>query len=184
MALVLYKTISAKITQNIEKWLNETIRPTLTPDVSKYAQGRLRAWLNVEPNLYPPFAVNPGIEVSGGIWSRLQTLLEWPFDFCLATYSGDENPIGIGPHRDAGYADFEACSLNVSGQCKFEYWKERWYTHKAKPITPINPNDPPTDMKILLPGQVHLFNCKNLHAATPGTKRWCLNFWKKKAKQS
>lgn len=154
----------------VEKWLESTVRPALRPDVSNYAKGRLRCWLNNEPTLSSPTRILPGFEVRDEIISRLAELIEWDFDFCLVTYSGDETPIGISPHRDAAFANFDAMSLNVSGECRFDYWEDRGASKKTGPSHSL----------ILTPGDVTAFNCKHLHAATPGPKRWNLNFWRAK----
>lgn len=154
----------------IASWLEEIIRPRLKADVSNYAKGRLRAWLRVEPPLSSTQPTRPGVEVDDKVWDRLAELINWPFDFCLITYSGDEKAVGIAPHRDASYANYTARSLHISGECRFDFWEKRNATKDT----------PPSHELILQPGQVTEFNCKHLHAATPGTKRWNINFWRKK----
>lgn len=159
-------------------WLDRTIRPHLRPDVSRYARGRLRAWLRVEPTLTSPTRRLPGVPVDDRVWSRLGELLGRPFDYCLVTYSGDDQAIGIGPHRDAAFADFEAFGLHASGEARFDYWMGRpafGFAPDARAFDPAR--DDPTHSLVLSPGQVVRFNCKNLHAATPGPGRWGLNFW-------
>jgi hypothetical protein len=111
--------------QKLEAWLAKEVRKHLTADVSSYARGRLRTWLGVEPTLTSPTRLLTGTPVDGKILDRLKELIEWDFDYCLVTYSGDEKGIGISPHRDASYADFEAYALHVSGECRFDYWMGR-----------------------------------------------------------
>lgn len=179
----------------VEKWLNESIRPHLRQDVSNYAKGRLRTWLNIEPKLIAPFDLMKGTPVHAGIINRFKEIIEWDFDFCLATYSGDEIAIGIDPHRDAGYSDFEAKTLQVSAECKFSYWEGRPDTRSYTTVRSfkIDPKEkvvfedgiivPPTHTHILLPGDITTFNCKNPHSAEPTAKRWNLNFWKAKPRK-
>lgn len=152
----------------IVRWLESTIRPCLTPDVSNYAKGRLRCWLGTEPTLTKPARLLPGTEVDPRVLNRLAELISWPFDFCLATYSGDEIGVGIKPHRDAYFARHEARSLHLSGECLWSYWRDRGGIEL------------PHDELLLEPGQVIAFDCKRLHAAAPGPKRWNLNFWRRK----
>jgi hypothetical protein len=170
--------------EKIQKWLEDSIRPHLTQDVSNYAKGRLRCWLGIEPALFSPFNIKPAVNVSLPILTRIREILGWDFQFALVTYSGDEEAIGISPHRDAGYADYEAYSINVSGEAKFDYWCDRQSfdgSHRGKLIRTSGITDP-THSLILKPGEVTRFNCKNLHSCTPSAKRWNINFWKAKPK--
>lgn len=123
----IYNSIPEHRRAALEHWLRDQVRPHLKPDVSGYARGRLRAWLEVEPSLTNPVTHRPGLPVGsstdglaacrflqlkrrqspGFTLDALATLIDWRFDYCLVTFSGDEQPIGITPHRDARYADFE-----------------------------------------------------------------------------
>ena len=167
-----------ELTKNIEteriKAYLETLKPYLKSDVSNYAKGRQRLWLGAEPLLYRPFNSIPGHPVEEKVLDRFRELIEFDFDFCLVTFSGDP-PIGIEPHRDAGYADFLAYGLNI-GNCKFEYWNSKQTLDKNFPSVPC---EIPTVLN-LVPGDVIRFNCKNLHAAYPSPNRWGINFWRKK----
>jgi hypothetical protein len=178
--------------EKLAGWLEAVVRKALRPDVSNYAKGRLRAWLGDEPMLFAPFNTRPGLPVAIQVADRLKELIEWEYDFCLVTYSGDETPIGIAPHMDAGYADFEAVSVHVSGECRFDYWQTRDTFGSGRVSTPYVLNRttgvvelagkvaPPSESVLLTPGVVTRFNCKSPHAATPGVKRWNLNFWRRK----
>lgn len=170
--------------EKLARWLETTIRPALTPDVSNYAKGRLRVWLGPEPFLSNPKKTKPGLQVGEKFLARLEELIEWEFEFCLVTYSGDENPIGIDPHRDAGFADFEARSVHVSGECRFDYWMGRESFGAGPNLKHYTAEDSPTHSLLLQPGQVTKFNCKNLHAASPGVRRWNINFWRGKEARS
>lgn len=192
--------LTTKIVPNvhlIEAWLEGTVRPALTPDVSNYAKGRLRVWLCREPMLFAPFNVVPAFPVADNIMARLAELIEWRFDFCLVTYSGDAQPVGITPHYDAGYAAFEARSIHVSGECRFDYWMDRpevgpckgrdLFTLDRKTYTVLGPDGKPADPTAsvrLVPGEVTTFNCKNPHSATPGPRRWNINFWRAKPQRT
>jgi hypothetical protein len=112
-------------TDAIQRWLEAEIRKYLQKDVSNYAKGRLRTWLNIEPSLTSPTTTKQGTGVSDKIVNRLKDLICWDFDYALVTYSGDNKAIGIAPHRDASYADYEARALHISGECRFDYWMGR-----------------------------------------------------------
>lgn len=161
-------------------WLYKVVRPHLRKDVSGYARKRLRVWLRTEPTLTYPTRLLPGLSVEDGILDRLKEMIEWDFDFCLVTYSGDMNPVGITPHRDACFADYEAYGLHVTGECRFDYWCDKESFGKSSGAGLVKSSDLPTHSLLLEPGQVIRFNCKNLHAATPSVGRWNLNFWKAK----
>ncbi len=174
-------------------WLEKIVRPALRPDVSNYAKGRLRVWLGEEPMLVAPFNTRPGLAVAENVVTRLKELVEWDYDFCLVTYSGDRTAVGITPHMDAGYADFEARSIHVTGECRFDYWCNRESFGKGPKIggfdldrqtyqvlDRLGEEAEPTHALNLAPGSIVRFNCKDPHAATPGLKRWNLNFWRRK----
>lgn len=167
--------------EKIVTWLENIIKPHLVPDVSNYAKGRLKTWLGAEPTLTSPTKILQGTEIDDKILKRLAELIEWDFDFCLVTYSGDENAIGISPHRDASFADYEAIGVHLSEECLFNYWMGREEFGKSPNKYEFNPHkEAPTHSFELIPGQVIKFNCKNFHSASPSSKRWNLNFWKKK----
>lgn len=174
--------ITRTLTQpgRIANWLESIVRPHLSQDVSNYAKGRLRCWLNVEPHLGTRGGTKPGLPVHQSIINRMAELIDWQFDYCLVTYSGDQEAIGIDPHRDAGYADYEAYGLTVSGESLFRYWEGREAFGYAPETNRLTANDPSTHQIVVKPGMVTRFNCKNIHSAEPGTGRWGLNFWRAK----
>lgn len=162
----------------VQAWLEKEVAPHLTPDVSRYAKGRMRAWLGVEPSLKQKVTLTPGVPVADELIDRMRELVGFGFDYCLATYSG-ELGIGIAPHRDAKFADFEAYSWEISGEAQFDYWCGRNCFGRGPNEHEYNPlADEPTHSLVLNPGDVLHFNCKNIHAANPGKRRWNLNFWK------
>ncbi len=179
--------IPLKTIQKLQAWLEKDIAPHLKSDVSTYARGRQRVWLRTEPllkstRLSHPGSVRtiPGLEIPDKYWNRLQEIINWKFDYCLVTYSGKENPIGISPHRDASYADYGAMGLNVSGHCLFSYWNDRDSFGKSESTGKWPYPGHPTCVIALSPGDLVRFNCKNVHSAEPGPDRWNMNFWKKK----
>ena len=167
-------------TDRLAAWLEKTCRPSLKADVSKYAPGRLKVWLGTEPTLTSPTRLLQGLPVEDKLISRLQEIVEFQFDFALVTYSGDKTALGIEPHRDAGFAGYEAYSLNVSGECLFRYWNGRESFGAISDTHGYTAQDPPTHVVTLKEGDLAHFNCKNIHAATPSQRRWNINFWKKK----
>jgi hypothetical protein len=153
--------MKAQLTESDTNWLInqlESIKDTLTSDVSKYAKGRKRAWLNGlgEPHLsFPKISKSiQHLEIDQFIRSHLGI----NYDFCLAHYSGDRS-IGIQPHRDASFANREAYGINL-GKCDFTVG-DRLYKLNA--------------------GEVYSFDCKALHSADPSTNRWALNLWTAKS---
>ncbi len=151
-------------------WVESHVRQHLTPDVSSYARGRLRCWLGTEPALGPNHRPAGGLILPDAWTQRLHDIVGWPFDYCLVTYSGDRDAIGITPHRDAGFADAEAWSLNLTGECQFDYWSDRGAQATSSP----------TESLLLKPGMLTRFDCKHIHAATPSARRWAMNFWRAK----
>ncbi len=162
-------------------WLNEKIRPLLSRDVSNYAKGRLRTWLGTEPTLTSPTRLLKGSPIPDSHLQRLRDLVGWQFAYCLVTYSGDDSiGIGIDPHRDASYADYEAWGWSLSGQCQFRYWEGRQSFGYSPELVKYTANDPPTHEIVIEAGDIVRFNCKNLHSANPSPGRWNLNFWRAK----
>lgn len=157
-------------------WLNRYMGPYLSQDVSNYAKGRLRCWLDVEPDLRAPYASRPAAPCADETWAWLEAAIGERFDYCLITYSGPDAQ-GILPHRDAGYADYEAWGWHVSGECRFDYWNDRQSFGRG-PSTGVLSHGPATHSVQLRPGDLVHFNCKNQHTATPGAHRWNLNFWR------
>lgn len=175
----IYKTLNNA--ERLTKWMDQFIRPAMTEDPSSYAKGRLIAWLDKRPTFGKDWVVKPGVTVPDNVIPKLKEWIEWDFDFCLVTYSGEgDSGNGILPHRDSSYADYEARGLHLSGEAKFDYWNSR-QSFGFSQDTGISPKtSDPTHSLILKPGEVMKFNCKNVHSADPGPNRWGLNFWKQK----
>jgi len=164
----------------MRSFLVEVFGPYLTPDVSNYAKGRLRVWVGTEPSLSPRGWARPGLQVHSDVVDAFAEIIGWEFDYWLVTYSGDRQAVGIQPHRDAGYADYEAYGLNCVGECTFSYWNDRKAFGYARSSGTASMNGAPTDIVRMVPGTVVRFNCKNPHAADPLPGRWGMNFWRAK----
>ncbi|MGB5633756.1 MAG: hypothetical protein WBM86_13405, partial [Waterburya sp.] len=98
-------------------------------------------------------------------------------DMALITYSGDEAAAGINLHRDDSYAAFEARSISIEtvpGQ------ETKWQFQQRYPemgwVQQQNADAPMVEFSIPS-GSMTAFNCKNPHAATPGSGRWSINLW-------
>jgi len=139
---------------NVEEWIEMLKNLKLQSDVSTYAPGRKRLWLN---GLGEPFlGKRPKIFKShkNDKIHEAITKLGIKYDFCLVHYSG-EDAAGIGAHRDASYAQPIAYGINL-GKCKF--------TVNSKTYE-------------LTGGEVYKFNCKLIHSAKPEAHRWGINLW-------
>lgn len=161
-------------TFRLHAWLETRIKPLLKPDVSSYAKGRLRLWLSSEPSLAAPARIIRPAPIPDSYLYRLQDVIGWEFNFCLATYSGDGGSEqgegkGIRPHRDAGYAAPIARTLQIAGEAQFNYWEDR----EARPSDKFTPY-------VIRPGCYFEFNCKHLHQCRPRPGRWALHFWRAK----
>lgn len=174
------KILDADRLSRVHELLENLVRPHLSPDHSNYSKGRLRAWLGVEPPLIQTMDYKAGVPAAQEHYDLLKDCLDWDFNFCLCTWSGDVDPVGILPHRDSGFASYEAHSLNITGTCTFNYWNGRNSFGKAADTHWYSTNDAPTHTLQLIPGTHARFNCKNLHQAIPSAKRWNINFWRQK----
>ena len=134
----------------------EKVKNDLTRDVSNYAKGRQRVWLNGigEPHLAYP-KIMPSIQHLT-IDKFIQEKLGIQYDFCLAHFSGDK-AIGIKPHRDASFSNRIAFGINLGG-CDFSI------------------GEPAKEYR-LSGGEIYSFNCKTIHSADPVLNRWGLNLW-------
>jgi hypothetical protein len=159
--------------------LTRKLHPLLSEDPSGYAKGRLRVWLGTEPSLSDPKVSRPGLPLSDTVRSILESLIGWRFDYCLVTCSGSRSA-GILPHRDASFADYEAFGLNLVGEATFSYWNDRQSFGKSGGTGLAPSSGPPTHVIQMTPGTLVRFNCKNVHACSPGPDRWGLNFWRAK----
>lgn len=148
--------------------LDAHVKPHLAPDVSNYAPGRQRAWLEIEAPLGPTRPWRPGLQ-SARLWPALCAIWHRAYpntdpDLGLVIHGST----GIEWHRDASYAQ-AACLLINLGSCVFEIDRDR-----GSP--PGEPRDPVAMQ--LQPGAVLSFNCKHLHRVTHAvTTRWSIVLW-------
>lgn len=156
----------------VDKILNIVTKAELHEDVSSYARGRQRTWLNAHWDLKNKTFDREQCFINAELWSILKDV--WPdADIGLLTYSGDANPIGIKLHRDDSYADYESYGIQLSGTCEFLYmggYRDfKWE---------MNPEPESQRSFQLKPGDVFRFNCKNRHSAIPSQGRYAINLWK------
>ena len=154
----------------------------LEADVSNYAKGRSKLWLNHQWDLKDK-VFTPGVQDSK-IWDICK---QWfpEADLGLAAYGS----IGITPHRDDSYADFRCVGINLG-------WIESWYYDGGDPSGGRQENlgndgrypeyrwtrDQYRTMPrtyTMGPGTVFEFNCKNPHGCNgPAKDRWGIFLWK------
>ena len=162
--------ISPEIVKSITDYLDEVIAQLLTKDVSNYAPGRTRAWLQYEAPLSQSRPWLHGVR-DERVWSYVtRTCARHGFTPDLGLVSKGGN---ISSHRDAFYANFMAMGINL-GECTWEYRpcypEYRW--------TPQQDENAPVESYNLTGGEVFLFNCKNPHAVINASEdRWAINLW-------
>lgn len=192
--------IQAEISPEVVSYV-EANRDRLTKDVSNYAKGRMRAWIGLEAPLTERH------DFQKAAFGYQDWLWGWLSEFCNQHLNFDpelglihvggadcsdpeEMPIngrggecGIRSHRDAGYADFKAVGINLSGTASFGYWphypdQDRWSKEQNNPAQP--------QIVQMQPGTCVVFNCKNPHFGQAGPNRWCINAWRvsKKRRES
>lgn len=172
----------------------EANRDRLTPDVSSYANNRMRAWIGAEAPLADKFNFESApFGPEDKLWKFVvwycKSYLEFTPEVALLHVGGadcsdpDENAIegrggecGIKMHRDAGYADFRAVGINLIGDAVFGYravypgfsWVPQHQQNEDAPIQRVK----------MTSGTSVIFNCKNPHFAQVGPNRWCINAWR------
>lgn len=140
----------------------------LTPDVSNYAKGRMRCWLESEGPLSATRAWQPAYH-DERLWSFIIKNV-WPeAELGMVTYG----PVGIKAHRDATYADWEARIVNL-GEVKGWQYTPGYSTFGSGPQVKR-----PSITLLLKEGEVIRFNCKNEHEVIgPAEDRWAINLWR------
>lgn len=178
--LKIVKILSVERQEELRSYLDER-RCFLERDISKYAVGRQRYWLQHEPKL-----------TGGGKEYKPAYRLSRLWSFCSATYShaithcdlsytptaavglvayGD---VGISKHRDDTYADYPAVTINLSTTPTL------WSYTLCYPEFKYSKQNENAEEEIheLPPGAVVLFNCKNPHAVVRCDKtRYSINLW-------
>ena len=151
--------------------LDTHLKPCLSPDVSTYAPGRTRAWLEIEAPLGPTQTWKQGLH-SDMLWPWLTRAWQkvWPAtapQLGLAIH-GDH---GIRWHRDATYACGPCMIVNL-GPCTFQIDQHR-----------NGPNGHPVDIQDfrLSSGELLAFDCKHQHRGLDAApQRWSVVLWRRK----
>ena len=151
--------------------LERHVAPHLAPDVSNYARGRQRAWLQIEAPLGPTQPWRPGLASHrlwpwlAAVWRRIDPDTEPQVGLVV---HGDT---GIAWHRDASYAHARAALVNL-GPCTFELDRVR-DSGNGRPADPVSLR--------LVGGEVLDFDCKHQHRVVdPDPSRWSIVLWRLK----
>ena len=158
------------------KYLNRVIKPMLVADVSSYARGRQRIWLNWEAQLaknLPRGRERFTPAFRGQMWDHLVDFFtdnyNWTPELALVAYG----EVGINWHRDTTYADWVACSINLGG-CTWRY-KANWTEWDSSGRS----DGDKKFSRHLTGGEVTMFNSKNQHMVdSPAADRWSINLWR------
>ena len=163
--LEIRKQLAPSTSLDVIDHLNKNLAPHLSQDVSNYAKGRKRVWLEYEAPLSNSQAFKPATHNSK-LWKWLKEVASksgMPVpQLGLAVY-GDT---GIQLHRDASYANPLALSINL-GKVEFLFDDNR----QGKTNKNIRQHN-------LDSGEIILFDCKHRHAAiNPNRNRWSIILW-------
>ena len=144
----------------------DSLTPWLEDDVSNYAKGRKRFWLQHEWDLRNR-TFSPALK-DERLWTFCKRMMP-SADLGLAVYG----PVGISLHRDDSYADYRSVGINLGEVDGWVYdcqYPEFRWTRNTNPTNTRN---------LKLPvGAVFEFNCKNPHAViNPATDRWAIFLW-------
>ena len=161
--------LTPSVVADVRRHLENVVRPELTKDVSTYARGRTRAWLQYEAPLskYRPYL--PGLRDTK-LWRWLSEC--WTGagyagvpEIGLALYG----PIGITPHRDASYAHAHTLTVNLG--------TADWGWHPQR----HGQNNDGLRWQIVPPGAVLKFDSKHKHASRNlDADRWAIVLWQAK----
>jgi len=138
----------------------------LEQDISNYAKGRQRYWLNYKWDLANRH-FSHGVKDTR-LWNFCKEIFP-KADLGLVVYGG----VGIDLHRDDSYADWRGVGINL-GEI------EAWVYDCQYPNfhwTPTTNESNPKRYK-MNPGDVFQFNTKNPHSAlNPAEDRWAIFLW-------
>ena len=143
------QTISQEITSTIIDYLNEVIEPQLGTDVSSYALGRRRSWLEYEAPLSQSQPWKLGVR-DDRIWSYVTRICGrhgFSPDIGLVTKGGL-----IEEHRDASFSNYLAMGINL-GECTWEYR----HCYPEYRYTPQQNESAPVEAYHLTGGEVYLY---------------------------
>lgn len=167
-------TLSPQKVSQIKEHILTNLSPLATPDVSNYAKGRLRLWLNQEPTLVKDYTIKPAIQ-DDRLWEYICTIYHnvYAVNPSFALVAVEDTNIDL--HRDATYAGWKALSINL-GRCTWHYQEcypdFRWSKQSPTPTT-IEAQ--------LYGGEVISFNPKNPHGVSNASEdRMSINIWCRK----
>ena len=163
-------TLTSSTAENVRTHL-ETLNSNLIPDISNYAPGRKRFWIQTEFPLSLKYqSFRAGVQ-DPKLWGWLQQVwqksgLEGQPETALAIY-GD---VPIQFHGDAPCAAKNAIQINLGGTT---------FVHDSSPPVRGQRNKPSSPIEHTLDmGEVSRFNCKHLHATVePEPDRWSIIVW-------
>ena len=170
-----FANLSADTCNDVIQHLN-SLSGNLRPDVSNYANGRMRMWIETEYPLSPKHQrFQPGIR-DERLWGWIhriweQSQLAGTPEAALAIYG----KVPIEFHPDSPSAAPEAIQVNLGGTR---------FIHDTVVATNANRNGriytPTAPIEHTLDkGEVTRFNCKHVHATSdPKPDRWSIIVWR------
>lgn len=184
MSIQIVKVISLEQQIQVREAL-DSLQSNLTKDVSRYAVGRPRLWLEKEAIL---------TQASGGKQFKDAIKHERLWNWCCKIYEMAANKcqvkrnqchlglvaygsVGIQWHRDASYANYFAVSINISTEPTL------WGYQACRSSFGAGANDESAEKQIyeIPPGGIVAFNCKNPHAVIRcDDTRYSINLWNAK----
>ena len=164
--------LGAADVERLKEMLERSVRPSLKADVSSYARGRTRCWLQREMPLGPTQRERPGLKVPD-LWAALSAIWMRHLPGRPETGLASRGEIGITPHRDASYARPVTMSVNL-GRAKWFHDPRRNGATKGRVVGPH-------EWQVLAGGEVLVFDSKHPHAAQPlEPDRWVVILWQVK----
>ena len=158
--------------ERLKGLLERDVRPRLTPDVSNYAKGRTRCWLEREMPLGKTQREKPGLKAPV-LWDALSRIWMRHLPGRPETGLAICGEVGISPHRDASYACPITMSVNL-GPARWFHDRNRHGDTRGRIVRP-------DEWQVLHGGEVLVFDSKHPHAAQPlDPKRWVVILWQTK----
>ena len=164
--------LGAEEVNRLKGLLNEHVRPHLARDVSTYARGRTRCWLERHMPLGGSERERPGLKVPM-LWRGLTDIWMRHLPGRPETGLAICGEVGITPHRDASYARPITMSVNL-GPARWFHDRNRHGGTKGRVVAPH-------EWTTLRGGEVLVFDSKHPHAAQPlDPERWVVILWQVK----
>lgn len=172
--LKIIDTLSPQKVSQIKEHILTNLAFLATPDVSNYAKGRLRLWLNQEPTFAKEYTIKPAIQ-DDRLWQYICTIYRKVYGITPSFALVAVKDTNIKLHRDATYAGWKALSINL-GQCTWHYQECYPDYRYSKQVS--NPTTIETE---LYGGEVISFNPKNPHGVSNASEdRISINIWSSK----